>query len=309
MFKENDANTSPDNPAHGEALGATFSLKLNALSPGETKRVTLTVKADAYSIGLIDSPDVRLWVKDIPNYYHQDDFNGAADNVNGSQTFGEKLQVYLPTDVYSRTHWEWDSDKLEGWTPLGAATVMADEAAKAMLLGGEGDDPGALGPVTKFSAKDYGAIELRAKRTGGAGRAKLYFTTEGDPAMNEEKALEFDVPDDDAFHVITVDGAKHALWAGTITSLRIDPFEAGPGTLELDYVRALWGGDGVGPGPSGGASGGNAAEPADAEGSCSCEVPGGGARGSSPWSAAGALAAAALFIGARRNRRGGRGRR
>lgn len=51
MFKENDANTDPSNPPHGSPLGQAFDLKMNALSSGETKRMTLTVSAEAYSIG------------------------------------------------------------------------------------------------------------------------------------------------------------------------------------------------------------------------------------------------------------------
>jgi hypothetical protein len=302
-FKENDANTDPANPPHGSDLGETFSLKMNPLSPGETKRVTLTVAAEAYSIGLADSPDVRFWVKDIPNFYHQDDFNGDASNVDGSQTFGEKLQVYRPTDVYSRTHWEWDTDRLEGWTALSDATLTPDESAKALLFGGEGDDPGALAPATMFPAADRGAIVIRAKRTGGTGRGKLYFSTDSEPSMGEDKAIDFDLPDDEVFHEITINSGNHARWKGTITGLRIDPFEAGPGTVEIDYVRALWGGDSIGGGngPTGGAQPGS-----DAAGACACSLPGADAsnqRGASPWAMGGPVAIAALLAARRLRRR------
>jgi hypothetical protein len=307
MFKENDANKDPSNPPHGMPLGGTFDLKMNALSPGETKRVTLTVTAEAYSIGLADAPDVRVWVKDIPNFYHQDEFNGAATNVNGSQTFGEKLQAYIPTDVYSRTHWEWDTDRLEGFTPLGAATVTAYPDAKVLLLGGEGEDPGALGPVTEFSAADLNAVTMRAKRTGGTGKAKLYFTTADDPEMTEEKAIEFELPDDEAFHEITVFAGDHPKWTGSITQLRIDPFEEGSGTVELEYLRVVVGssstGSSGGPGGPGGTNT-NGVQPDGqaAEGSCACAVPGSGGRGEVPW-ALGAAAIAFAALGSRRARR------
>jgi hypothetical protein len=319
MFKENDANTDPSNPAHGEPLGATFSLKMNALSPNETKRVTLTLAAEGYSIGLADSPDVRLWIKDVPSFYHQDDFNGEAQNVNNSQSFGEKLQVYAPLDIYSKTRWEWDTDRLEGWTPLGATTLKPDPAAKVLLFGGEGEDPGALGPTTSFNAGDLTAIALRAKRTGGEGAARLYFATEAEPEMTDERSIDFDLPDDEAFHEITVRAGAHPLWTGTITGLRIDPFTKGPGTVELDYVRAVVddGSNGAGGSGSGSAStgaSGGVLGPVN-EGGCACAVPGGSGgdggsheTGRSPWSRIATLAAfAALF--ARRPRRPRRPRR
>lgn len=313
VFQENDANTNPENPPHGQPLGTSFSLKMNALSPNETKRVTLTFTAPAYSIGLADSPDVRLWVKDIPSYYHQDDFNGEVNNINKSQTFGERLQVYLPSDVYSRTHWEWDTDKLEGWTATGAATLSADPAAKALLIGGEGDDPGAQSPVTTFSASERGAIALRAKRTGGTGRARLYFATTDEPAMGEDKVIDFDLPDDEAFHELGIRAEEHPRWAGTITQIRIDPFEAGPGTLEVDYVRAVAAEDvppaegssssGGGGSTGAGVGSGNSAAPSSGEeASCSCSLPGAegsGDRSGAPWAWLGAGVAAAL-LGSRR---------
>jgi hypothetical protein len=310
MFKENDANTDPANPPHGEPLGQTFNLKMNALSPGETKRVTLTVKAAAYSIGLADAPDVRLWVRDISNYYHQDEFNGPATNVNGSQTFGEKLQAYVPTDVYSYTHWEWDTDRLEGFTPINGATITADPAAKALVFGGEGEDPGALGPSTQFSATEFNAVTMSAKRTGGTGKAKLYFSTGDEPAMSEDKAIDFDLPDDEEFHEVTVFAGDHPKWTGSITGLRMDPFEAGPGTVEFEYLRATFGEAPTSTGSSGGPGStpvGNGVQPdgQTAEGSCACSAPGGGDRGAMPW-ALGAAIAGLAALGSRRARRSAR---
>lgn len=307
-FEENDANTSPSNPKHKEPLAAAFSLAMNALSPGETKRVTLFLAADAYSIVPGEPPSARVWIKDIPGYYHQDDFNGASDNVNGSQTFGEKLQVFLPLDIYSRTQWEWDTDRSEGFSPSGSATLALDPAAMVMLVGGQGDDPGALGPKTSFSAASRTAIMLRAKRTGGEGSAKVYFATDSEPGMSEEKSLSFDLPDDDVFHDITIVASANPLWTGTITALRVDPFEKGPGSAELDYLRVI--SADVGEDGSGGSAGAGAGADTSGDGAgCSCQVPGGATSGSEKGSR-GVVSlltgiAAACVVDARRRRRRG----
>src|SRR5262249_35548165 len=161
---ESEANAEPSNPPHDGKPGQALQLKMNALSPGETKRVTLTVRAATYSIGVADPPEVRFWVVDIPDHYHQDEFGGTATSQDKSQTFnGGKLEVSLPTDVYSHTRWEWDSDRLEGWTPLGSATVTADASQKVMIIDGAGEDPGALGPATEIAASDGATVTLRAK--------------------------------------------------------------------------------------------------------------------------------------------------
>jgi hypothetical protein len=293
MFKENDANTDPANPPHGQPLGGSFFLKMNGLSPDETKRITLTAVAKGYSIGLADAPDVRFWVKDVPDHYHQDAFDGASTNTNDSQTFGEKLQVYLPTDIYSRTRWEWDTDRLEGWTPLGMATIAADPETNVLMLGGEGDNPGMLGPDTSFPAAEHPAIDLRARRTGGTGRARLYFATADDPAMNEDKVIDFDLPDDEGFHELTLAAGDHPRWSGTIVALRLDPF-AGPGTLEIDYVRAL----SAGGGPGGNAGDGNGIED-EAGSSCTCTAPGAGTPVRVPSGLLGAVLVSLIALGRR----------
>lgn len=96
----NDANSHPENPAH-DAPGGAFRLHLYGLSPGETKMIEMTVDAMAFSVGLADHPDVRMWVAHVDDYYEKADF-GSTDfnNVGGYQTFnGGDLRVWSETDV------------------------------------------------------------------------------------------------------------------------------------------------------------------------------------------------------------------
>jgi hypothetical protein len=257
-FAENDANQAAENPAHGTALKGLVAFKMNALSPNETKRITIPAADDGYSIGNGMATHVRIWVRDVPSYYHQDDFDGPSDNANGSQTFNQgKLQVEAPFEVYSRVHWEFDADETEGWSPLGAATLTPAPGDLFLGLASTGDDPGALGPATAFAADAYGAVTLRARRSGGTGDAKLYFATDTEPAMSEDKAVAFELPDDGDFHEVTLDMTGEPKWVGTITQLRLDPFESGEGDVAIDYVRA---GTDV-PSGGGGAGGGFTGEP------------------------------------------------
>ncbi|HVY47242.1 MAG TPA: M15 family metallopeptidase, partial [Minicystis sp.] len=281
QFTINEANDDPKNPPH-DAPGQSFTLRIHQLSPNETKRVVLKIKASKYSIGKADSPDVRFWVKDIPNVYHQDQF-GHAPTVSKGQTFnGGVLEAFEENDVYSHTEWAWNTDRLEGWTPSGDAT-LALTGTSALLLGSKGDDPGALGPSTSFSAVAFPKFRVRVKRTGGEGAATMYFATSADPELDEAKAVSFAIPDDDAFHAVDVDMTSNAKWTGTVTALRLDPFAKTMGSVELDFLRFEAGGQGGSSAASGGgagrptggldtgAGGGGAADAGDGTG-CSCRV-------------------------------------
>lgn len=305
-FAENDANTDAANPPHDAPPGAAFTLKMHALSPGETKRITLTVLASEYSIGLADSPDVRFWVADVPDVYHQVDF-GKAPTVSKGQTFGGgTLQTYAETDVYSHTHWEWNSPRFEGWAPEGDATLTSDETTGVLVLASDGAAPGLSTSTALFPAAEVTAITLRARRNGGSGAAHLSFTTDAEPELSDDKVIDVDLPDDDAYHDVTIVTDSHPKWTGTITGLRLAPFENDPGSVELDYLRAvaLDGGEpgtgGTGPGPSTGEGGGDNGEEAPGAASCSCATPGTAGPESNIWPLGGALGAALAFCRRRR---------
>jgi hypothetical protein len=308
-FTENDANTDAANPPHDQPPGAAFTLKMHALSPGETKRITLTVSAAQYSIGLADSPDVRFWIADIPGVYHQDDF-GVAPTLSTGQTFNKgTLQTYVETDIYSHTHWEWNSLRYEGWTPTGDAMLASDEQSGVLFVDSAGVDPGASTSTALFAAADYTAIALRARRTGGTGTARLYFTTDTEPMPSDDKVIDVDLPDDDTFHDVNIVADGHPKWTGMITSLRLDPFENDPGSIELDYLRAITpdggetgaGGSGTGaPGAGVGGQGGSG-YPDTPPASCSCAIPGSTPRDGDLYPLGGALFAA-LALCRRRSR-------
>jgi MYXO-CTERM domain-containing protein len=319
QFTVNDANDNPANPAHDAPPGQVFELDLYAISPGETKRISLDTIAKSYSIGLADHPDVRFWVEDVPDFYHQDDFN-QDPSTSKLQSFGKRLQVYAQSDVYSPVHWAWNSDVLEGWSAGGGAKVAVDLDEHAIAITATGDDPQAASPDLGFSAKDNPSLRMRAKRTGGKGTTRLYFATDQEPALDETKVIDVGLPDDGAYHDLTIPTGFHAKWTGTITKLRLDPFESGDGEVLVDDLRTLStvpGSDGpmtAGAGGAGGANAGSgnggfglgdafAGNPGDpaADPGCTCRAAG----APSDHDARGLvlLLGAAAFVGARSRRR------
>ena len=98
----NDCNELAGNPPHDEP-GAAFVISLGGMSPGETKRIDVAVEAMAYSIGLADHPDVRMWVQHVDDFYEKDDFwSTDFNNVSSHQTFnGGDLRTWSQSDVYA----------------------------------------------------------------------------------------------------------------------------------------------------------------------------------------------------------------
>ncbi len=95
----NDANDHPDNPPH-DAPGASFELRLYALSPGESKRVELLLEGVESTLDLDDPAAVRVWVRHIDDFYEKAGWDSGFNNVGDFQTFnGGDLRVASELDV------------------------------------------------------------------------------------------------------------------------------------------------------------------------------------------------------------------
>ena len=83
--------------------GKSFELWLSGFSVGETKRIKLRVKADRFSLGVVDHPDVRAWISSVDNFYSKADFSSTPNNVKGyqKQNSGD-LRTHAQTDVLAK---------------------------------------------------------------------------------------------------------------------------------------------------------------------------------------------------------------
>ena len=159
----NDSNSHPDNPAH-DAPGASFRLHLNSMSPGETKMIEATVEAAAYSVGLADHPDVRLWVAHVDDYYEKADFwSTDFNNVGGYQTFnGGDLRIWTQTDVLDVESCNELDDDCDGVTDEEACAAdgpadVVEETLDAADADAPADRPALDVPGDTVDAADAGA--------------------------------------------------------------------------------------------------------------------------------------------------------
>lgn len=288
-FAENDANTLPANPAHGVALPTGTTLEINQLSPNETKRVTLTMKALKYSVDHESPAGVRVFVKEIPGAYTQAAYGGDVKNTNDAQTFnGGRLEIAAEEDVYARARWAWNSNRLEGWTAASGGSISAT-GTSLKITGGA-----AVSPRVDVTAG--ATLELRAARTGGSGAARVALLASATDDLTKAKTVALDLPADGAMHDVSVP------LAGAFEAFAILPFDGAAGTLEIDAGELAAGGSsGAGGGGEGGRDA-NADSSGDLTGKCSCAAVG---TDGNDAAALGALAAAVLAI-ARRRRQAGR---
>lgn len=236
-FQTNEANSAPTNPAHGP-VGASATLDLHQLSPGESKRVTFPLRALAYSVDQAKTPGVRVFVKEIPGIYSEDAYGGAVTNPTDPQSWnGGRLEIAQGADVYARTRWEWGSDRLEGWQPSDGSTVAVVDGS--LELTAKDASAYARGPDTSFAATDAPFLHLRAKRAGGTALARVAFLTDPSQSIVDAPAFNIDLPADGAYHEITIDTSTDARFAGKIHGLVILPSAA---SLDVDYLRADAGG-------------------------------------------------------------------
>ena len=176
-FKLNDTDSLQkiphDNP------GASFSLSLGAFSMGETKRIKLTVKASAGSLGQAGHPAVRAWVSGVKDCYAKASYGAKPSlNTKGHQSHNggdlrhqAQLDVLAPEACGDSVDNDCDGKVDEGCAPATAdagAPDLAGTAPRQDLGAGPTPDQGAppaMGDGGLAAAPDLGPD--RATLSGG----------------------------------------------------------------------------------------------------------------------------------------------
>ena len=237
-FVPSDAESAPDNPAKG-ALPPSGELNLHALAAGETKRVRLLLHATQYSLGAVEHPDVRAWIRHIGDYYGEQVGWDDAVEVNKA---GKLLRASVQHDVFGKNHWEWNgaSQETEGFTASpGVTAFVVDPLAHALALTLAGPDPFIVSPELAVDAATIQGLEGRVRHGTAAVAGRLYFVTDVEPQWNEEKAIGYLIPGDGQWHDLTIDLGAHPRWKGKVTQLRLDPVPDAGGEHRLDYLRLV----------------------------------------------------------------------
>lgn len=221
----NDANDAPANPAKN-ALGKSGTLTMHAFGAGETKRVLIDLKADRYSIGLADHPDVRGWISNIDDVYKQAGWNDAPslNKLTGS------TKSYAQLDILSPNEWQFasttDAESLEGWTGRGDFDKLSQNINAAMLAQHvTGKDSGIVSPAwTHVDADTFDQLVFHARAHDGEHTKAIYWARKGE-SFSEDQVVRFKAKGDGVTHPYVVPMSEHPKWNGVITQLRIDQLD------------------------------------------------------------------------------------
>lgn len=231
----NDADAAPENPAK-DSLGEGGTLSLYAFGAGESKRVLIELEAVQYSIGKIDHPDVRGWVRHIDDVYGEQTAWDEAPAVNKLKD-SPKLQGFVELDVLASDRWSFDGGSptdFEGWADC--APGQAEALTNNVMAGGtlsqriKGADACVAAPAwTSIDADRWDQLVMRVRANDGPHRRALYWAPVGEP-FAEARSVRFEAKGDKTFETLVVPMGEHPLWTGEVVNLRLDLLDgAAPG--------------------------------------------------------------------------------
>ncbi len=235
---------------------ATATLRIEAVEPGQRGKAVANLDATTYSV-------MQL----------------APGSLTATAL---ETTATLALDVYSDRVWEFDGERLEGWTSeqmlaVTSTAEMGDAATDGeLVMSGPAAKLAATSPAIDVTTAGLGPLVLRARRSGDdAGVARLYV---------DDLAFDLDLPADGELHELTI--AESAL-PPSVKQLRFVPFEGGVAKSATASVASLRLGD------DRGIRGGEAS-------SCECGIVPGVRRAAGPGLA---LVALGLTAGLARRRR------
>jgi hypothetical protein len=224
----NDADTAEGQPAR-DGLGQTGRLIMHAFSVNESKRVVFDLVATDPSIGAADHPDVRVWLQNARDAYHQDAF-GAPPTANA---IGRTVQAYAEMDVLSRDAWFFDSGAeagdTEGWRPCPdearARGFGQDVASGTLTMEVLRTNACLMAPTwTQISADTFDQLAIGLGSDGGPHEVTVYWAGPGED-LHLERSATFEAGGS-GFATYVVPLGEVPSWAGTVTTLRVDPQSA-----------------------------------------------------------------------------------
>ncbi|MCB9507576.1 MAG: peptidoglycan recognition protein [Myxococcales bacterium] len=218
----NSADAEETNPAR-DALGASGTLAMHAFSPGETKRVTVSMTALADSIGRtgpdargeIDHVDLYAWLHSVDDVFGPQTQFDVLPFLNG---FGVPVRGHVDLDVLGEAAWFFDGQGAggrEGWSGCSLDTTAAISEARGALtlaVDASGEAGCATSPAwTRIDSDRWDGLVLTMRSADPSAPVTLAWTdSTGDHSL---QTLASSAPEP-----VVV----HPTWTGEVSSLRVE---------------------------------------------------------------------------------------
>lgn len=150
--------------------------------------------------------------------------------------------VRFPIEITPPTYsvpspWRFDADgEAGGWEPTNQITSFEVQSG-SLAMRSTGDDPSMEVGDLAILAAEYDRLGIRMSVSPGQPTtAQLFFGTDTDSALTEEKSIYFDVIVDGEFHDYVLDLSALESWDGVITHLRLDPVWTPGRDIRIDLI-------------------------------------------------------------------------
>jgi hypothetical protein len=217
-FIPSDAEGSEDNPPL-DSPGDSGLMNLLVLSPGESKRLTLSLEAAAYSLSRPEHAHVRMWLVHAGGYYGEMESWEDEAELNLAQ---EPLRRQLLLDVFSPNHWPFEgqsTEDTEGWSPCNEGTALnLDVPGQQLVAGSVAEVCAESPPWTSIDPLTYPGYLLEIGAETGVSQLELQWRREGED-WSSASAARFELPPGRLQLALDMSGDEG--WAGTIEGLRL----------------------------------------------------------------------------------------
>jgi len=180
---------------------------------------------------------------DSPSFHTTDDelylyvskFNFGSGSLDRDVV---RYPVVLTEPTFDIPEWTFDTDgDVEGWF-LENHLELTGVSGSLLTMQSTGDDPYMVSPGVEFPASQYSTLNITMSVSGGdlAALGQVFFTTDTDAALDENKSLVFDVLASGEFKTYELDMSASSGWQGIIQQIRLDPADAAGLTIEIDSI-------------------------------------------------------------------------
>lgn len=162
------------------------------------------------------------------------------EDGNGLSIMLESASDYDIIKTRKKYQYEFNlTGDVEDWTSQNCSAVYTVDGA----LHGDsnGNDPAVTSPNLSLKASDYPTITVRMKwdrqNVDKRDNISIYFKGER-TGLSETRKVAIDIPasSNGEYQEFTFEMSEHLQWYGTITGIRVDPFNA-LGSFDIDYIR------------------------------------------------------------------------